>query len=125
MNHLPAQKYPRCWKRASRTIRRLAGGHCERCGCACNNLSVHHIGTPFANGKPGDPHDKHDLRRENLTALCFACHDEIEHIRAISEAVKQQKQKRAAQLVAHRALGIGTGLIPVVDQTISTQPKES
>jgi len=37
-------------------------------------LTVHHIGVPHENGEPGDPHDKMDVRPENLTALCQRCH---------------------------------------------------
>jgi 5-methylcytosine-specific restriction endonuclease McrA len=63
-------------KRAKWVIRRLANGHCERCRRRCElwELAAHHLGPPYANGKPGDPHDKHDIRRENLVALCPECH---------------------------------------------------
>ena len=47
------------------------------CGQPCNTLSVHHIGAPLATGtgwKRGNPCDKHDVRRENLAALCWTCH---------------------------------------------------
>lgn len=37
-------------------------------------LTVHHIGTPYADGTPGDPHDKMDCRDENLISLCQRCH---------------------------------------------------
>lgn len=37
-------------------------------------ISVHHLGTAYANGAQGNLHDKHDLRRENLVALCDRCH---------------------------------------------------
>lgn len=115
MGKIDFTKYPICWPRASLLIRQLADGHCERCGLACNNLSVHHQGAPFANGKPGNSRDKHDLRRENLIALCFSCHDELDHIRIVRKKYKQRKAKRAAKREAHQALGIGTGLIATQD----------
>jgi 5-methylcytosine-specific restriction endonuclease McrA len=106
------QKYPRNWEKVSRIIRRLANGHCEWCGRACNNLSVHHIGVPFV-GRPGDRHDKHDIRRENLAALCYPCHDQADHLSLVREQRKARKIKRAAKRQAHQALGVGTGLVPV------------
>ncbi|MBO0793338.1 MAG: hypothetical protein J2P36_20630, partial [Ktedonobacteraceae bacterium] len=88
---------------------------------ASDNLSVHHIGVPFADGRPGDHRNKHDLRRENLIALCFTCHDRLEQIGSIRKTMKRRRQKRAAQLAAHRALGIGTGLVPY-DASMSMGP---
>jgi 5-methylcytosine-specific restriction endonuclease McrA len=107
------RKYPRCWKRASRAIRRIVGNVCQRCGEIRPNLEVHHIGAPYADGRPGDPHDKHDIRRENLLPICYECHDEIEHVKAIRHRQKNKRQKRRAKIEAHRALGIGTGLVVV------------
>lgn len=75
--------YPNNWRKVSRTIRRIAGNRCEWCQLAPGEhhpdgrpvvLSVHHVGAAYADGTPGNPHDKHDLRRENLIALCGACH---------------------------------------------------
>lgn len=37
-------------------------------------LTVHHRGVPYPDGRPGDPHDKLDVRPENLAALCQRCH---------------------------------------------------
>ena len=104
-------KYPHSWPRVSRIIRRLAGGVCERCQMQCDRLEVHHLGSPYANGRPGDPRDKHDLRRENLLACCINCHDELEQVKAIRWRVKNKRLRRRAKLKAHRELGIGTGLI--------------
>lgn len=45
-------------------------------------LTVAHLGTPHADGTPGDKHDKMDVRLENLAALCQRCHlnyDREEH----------------------------------------------
>ena len=47
-------------------------------------LTVAHLGTAHADGRPGDKHDKHDVRDENLAALCQKCHlalDRDDHIR--------------------------------------------
>jgi hypothetical protein len=65
-------RYPRGWPRVRRTIYRLVGGHCERCGryVSPRRFTIHHIGTAYADGRPGDPTDKHDIRRENLVMLC-------------------------------------------------------
>jgi HNH endonuclease len=104
-------KYPRCWKRASAVIRRLANGHCERCSQECQNLEVHHIGAPYIEGRPGSPRDKHDIRRENLAAICFTCHDQLEHVGAIRRRMRTRRKNKRAKREAHRALGIGTGLV--------------
>lgn len=37
-------------------------------------LTVAHIGAPKPDGTLGDKHDKHDVREENLKALCQWCH---------------------------------------------------
>lgn len=37
-------------------------------------LTVAHLGTAHADGRPGDPADKLDNRDENLAALCQRCH---------------------------------------------------
>jgi hypothetical protein len=106
-----ARKYPKCWPHASQVIRRLANGICQRCGQACDRLEVHHIGTPYADGKPGNPHDKHDIRRENLLPICFTCHDELEHVGAIRARQKARRRRRRAKRETHQALGVGTGLV--------------
>lgn len=46
-------------------------------------LTTAHLGVPHPDGRPGDPHDKMDVRPENLAALCQKCHlnhDRDEHI---------------------------------------------
>ena len=84
--------YPKAWRRISLLIReRRAGGRCEWCGAVngCPHpstgsrvvLTVAHLGEPFALG--GDKHDKHDIRAENLAALCQRCHlnyDRADHV---------------------------------------------
>jgi ribosomal protein L34E len=112
---MKARKYPRCWKRVSRIIRALAHERCERCGQHCDNLSVHHIGAPYIDGTPGNKTDKHDIRRENLAALCYTCHCELDGVDlgAVRRKYKKRKAKRRNKLETHRALGIGTGLVVV------------
>jgi hypothetical protein len=107
-------KYPQCWPKVSRIIRRLANGHCEWCHKRCYmwELSVHHIGAPLATGrgwKRGNPSDKHDIRRENLVALCKDCHASADA--PIYKQWQRRKAKREAQRQAHAALQIGTGLV--------------
>ena len=63
-------------------------------------LTVAHLGTPHADGRPGDKHDKMDVREENLAALCQSCHlnyDRADHIH--NAAVTRRLNKiRAGQL---------------------------
>lgn len=100
-------KYPRCWPRVSRIIRRLANGRCAWCRQRCRmwELSVHHLGAPYASGKPGDSSDKHDIRRENLVALCWDCH------RTADAPIFEQGKQRRVQRERHASLGVGTGLM--------------
>jgi hypothetical protein len=37
-------------------------------------LTTAHLGTPHPDGRPGDKHDKMDVRDENLAHLCQRCH---------------------------------------------------
>lgn len=103
------KRYPSGWKKISLTIRRVAGNRCEQCGIPNGSplpsgrngkvvLTVAHIGAPFAN-KPGDPHDKHDVRRENLKAWCQACHlryDLEDHIKHAKETRQRKKREQIA-----------------------------
>jgi len=113
-------RYPTGWKRVSAVLRRVVG-HCELCG-SNEHLSVHHKGTPFANGRLGDSRDKHDLRLENLQVLCGPCHAEVDRIYPPMSPTRQEKlrrkrlrkkEQRIASREAHRSLGIGTGLVPL------------
>lgn len=122
MGRMNYNKYPRCWKRVSRLIRRLANGHCEWCGSACDNLSVHHIGTPFV-GRPGNKRDKHDIRRENLVAICFTCHDQADQLRENRAKYQARKAKRAAKRRAHAALNLGSGLDRVGCRALADRPQ--
>jgi len=78
-------RYPADWEQISRRIRfGRAGGRCEWCGAEHGRphpvtgsrvvLTCAHLGTPHADGTPGDKHDKMDVRDENLAALCQRCH---------------------------------------------------
>jgi hypothetical protein len=107
--------YPPNWKKVSRIIRKLAGGHCQRCGCESNRLSVHHIGVPYANGQPGDPRDKYDVRLENLITLCHECHGEVDD--GQKRYIKMMT-KRRSKLEQHRLLGVGSGLVLLCTQAI-------
>lgn len=58
-------------------------------------LTVAHLGTPHAEGSPGDKHDKMDCRDENLAALCQRCHlnyDRDEH-KANAAATRLRKKQ--------------------------------
>lgn len=108
--------YPPNWPKVSLTIRRIAGWCCEWCGIpngvplpsgrnGCVVLTVAHLGTPYPNGRPGDKHDKHDIRRENLAALCQRCHlrydleDHIRHAKETRTRKKREAALKAGQLV--------------------------
>lgn len=108
-------KYPNCWPKVTYVIKRLARFHCERCGqkkskSFYRQLTVHHIGAPYADGRPGNPRDKHDIRRENLIVLCNRCHDEVEPKR---KKYRRKDEKRMSKVARHRALGVGTGLVVI------------
>ncbi len=103
--------YPDNWKKVSATIRRLANGRCQWCGCKTKQLSCHHIGVPRPTGNgwaPGDARDKRDVRFENLVALCEDCHTREDPIR---EQIREIKARRKRKRERHRSLGIGVGLV--------------
>ena len=63
-------------------------------------LTVHHIGVPYPDGRPGDPHDKMDVRPENLVALCQRCHllaDLPIHMQHAKETRRKKKQEKVLQ----------------------------
>lgn len=113
-------RYPHNWPKVSRIIRRIAGNQCEWCHVHNGEplpsgrtgkvvLTVAHLGAPYADGKPGDKHDKHDIRRENLAALCQACHlryDLDEHIQHARETRQRKKREQIA----------GSGQLPLFDE---------
>lgn len=102
--HAREDGYPVNWQLVSILIKRLMPC-CERCGISSRyaRMSVHHCGVPFANGRPGSTRDKHDLRRENLMVLCKPCHWLADQELRCKANTKRKK---------HRALGVGTGLVP-------------
>lgn len=63
-------------------------------------LTIAHLGTPHADGTPGNKHDKHDTRDENLAALCQRCHllyDMDDHVRHAAET-RRRRRIEAGQL---------------------------
>lgn len=109
---LDYSRYPPDWKQISLRIRaERAGWHCEWCGAANGQphpdtgskvvLTVAHLGVDFPDGRPGSKHDKHDVREENLAALCQRCHlnyDREDHIKNAA-VTRRRKRERAGQLV--------------------------
>ena len=64
-------------------------------------LTVAHLGTPHADGTPGNKHDKHDVRPENLAALCNRCHllfDLDDHVRHAAQT-RRRKRVEAGQVL--------------------------
>ena len=97
--------YPAGWTRISERIRfGRARGRCEWCGAENGKphpaspvgsivvLTVAHLGTVFPDGIPGDKRDKHDVRGENLAALCQRCH--LDYDRADNIATAQAGRER-------------------------------
>lgn len=63
-------------------------------------LTVAHLGAEKPDGSPGDKHDKHDCRPENLAALCQKCHldyDREDHIAAAC-ATRRRRKVEAGQI---------------------------
>jgi hypothetical protein len=108
---MDAKDYPPDWPEISRRIRfERAQNRCEWCAAVNGEphpvtgskvvLTVAHLGTPHADGTLGDKHDKHDVRDENLAALCQRCHlayDLPDHVR-------------------HRKYGRGVGQLSLLDR---------
>lgn len=104
--------YPPDWKEISRRIRfERAGNRCEWCGAVNYQphpitgskvvLTLAHLGTPHADGRPGDKHDKSDCREKNLVALCQRCHlnfDRPDHMRRAALTREVKRWKRGARL---------------------------
>jgi hypothetical protein len=78
-------KYPADWKAIADRTKAAVDWKCQDCGMQCRRpdepfdthkrtMSVHHVGVAKPDGSPGDPHDKMDVRPENLLALCSKCH---------------------------------------------------
>jgi hypothetical protein len=99
--------YPRDWPALSRRIRfERAGGKCEWCGAVHGQphpvtksrvvLTVAHLGAAKPDGTPGDKHDKHDCRPENLAALCQRCHLGFDHGDHVAHA-RQTRERRSCE----------------------------
>lgn len=62
-------------------------------------LTVAHLGAPYPDGRPGNKHDKMDVRPENLAALCQRCHllyDMDEHVQNARTTRLRKKQAAIA-----------------------------
>ena len=70
-------RYPKDWKAIALAVKEAADWVCGDCGRQCRRpgepfdthartMSVHHIGVAKPDGSTGDPHDKMDVRPENL-----------------------------------------------------------
>ena len=103
-------RYPADWQAISLARRESAGWACEWCGIPHGStetksrypvvLTVAHLGADRIDGTPGDKHDKHDVRPENLAALCQACHlgfDRADHVLHAAES-RRQRRIEAGQL---------------------------
>jgi|SRR6185503_5265772 len=100
-------KYPPDWREIAARIKAEARYICEDCGMQCRTpdepfdthrrtMSVHHIGVAKPDGSPGDPHDKLDVRRENLLALCSRCHLARDLPLHIANAARTRRAKKVA-----------------------------
>lgn len=97
--------YPDNWRDISRQIRiERAGNRCEWCGAVYMQphpitgstviLAVAHLGVPYADGRPGNKHDKADCRPENLAALCARCHLNFDRSDHLARAAATRERKR-------------------------------
>jgi hypothetical protein len=88
-----ASRYPATWPEISLPIREREGWKGKFCGAIHGQphpltgstviLTVAHLGVPYSDGTPGNPHDKMEVRDENLAALCQRRHlnyDRAEHM---------------------------------------------
>lgn len=100
-------KYPPDWDEIAAAIKATAGYICQDCGMQCRKpgepfdthkrtMSVHHLGVPKGDGSPGDPHDKLDVRPENLRALCSKCHLARDLPIHIANAARTRRAKQIA-----------------------------
>jgi hypothetical protein len=104
-------RYPQDWKTISARIRVRDGNRCKFCGVPNYTLhpltgskvilTVAHLGTPYPDGRPGNKHDKLDVRDENLAALCQRCHlnyDRDEHRLNTSHTIHYTRHIQRGQL---------------------------
>lgn len=57
-------------------------------------LTVAHLGIPHLDGRPGNKHDKMDVRSDNLAALCQKCHLNYDREDHIAKAKETRRRKR-------------------------------
>jgi 5-methylcytosine-specific restriction endonuclease McrA len=98
-------RYPSSWSRIRHGTLRRALSKCECCGAKNGEahpltgskvvLTIAHLGKPFALG--GDEHDEHDIRVENLAALCQHCHLGFDALDYAVHARKTRERKRQAK----------------------------
>lgn len=69
-------------------------------------LTVHHIGVPYPDGRPGNPHDKMDVRPENLIAVCQRCHLILDKEIHIANRKKTIARKKAEKTTAQGQLSL-------------------
>jgi hypothetical protein len=69
-------------------------------------LTVAHLGTPYADGTPGDKHNKMDVRDENLAALCQKCHLNYDRDEHMVNAARTRARKRQAAIMATGQLNL-------------------
>lgn len=97
-------RYPADWKAISLRIRARDEWQCKWCKAKQGQpnprtgstvvLTVAHLGTPHLDGRPGDKHDKMDVRDENLAALCQACHLRFDIREHMSNAARTRRKKK-------------------------------
>ena len=104
------ERYPPNWKEISLARRTQAQWRCEWCNVRNGTyrigvkgkpykvvLTVAHLGTPYPDGRPGDKHDKMDVRPENLAALCQVCHLRYDLDEHIQQAKENRQRRRSMQ----------------------------
>lgn len=69
-------------------------------------LTVAHLGAPHDNGRPGDKHDKMDIRPENLAALCQRCHLIYDLPDHIANRKRTMAERKAAEIAAAGQLSL-------------------
>ena len=110
------KRYPKEWKDISRRIRERDNDCCRSCGVEQGMphpvtqrtviLTVAHLGTEHSDGRPGDKHDKMDVRDENLASLCQRCHLRFDVDEHVINARRTRTRKRI-----ERALNSGQAVL--------------
>lgn len=97
-------RYPENWKAISLAIREREGWQCKWCGAINGQphpdtgskvvLTVAHLGAPHADGRPGNKHEKLDVRPENLASLCQRCHLNFDRDEHMENAARTRRRKK-------------------------------